>query len=86
MLAVPVQGGLHGDLRARSALGASEHGLLFTTAEDIALADIDGNLHPGEPPISLPAELPIHSALLAARPVTKPRLWPPPHIPRPTSP
>jgi ribulose-5-phosphate 4-epimerase/fuculose-1-phosphate aldolase len=45
-----------------------EHGLLFTTAEDIALAGIDGTLHPGEPPISLPAELPIHAALLAARP------------------
>lgn len=52
-------------VRARRA---SEHGLLFTTADDIALSDLDGNLHPGEPPISLPAELPIHSALLAARP------------------
>lgn len=52
-------------VRARRA---SEHGLLFTTADDIALTDLDGNLHPGEPPISLPAELPIHSALLAARP------------------
>jgi 3,4-dihydroxyphthalate decarboxylase len=47
---------------------ASEHGLLFTTADDIALADLDGNLHPGEPPISLPSELPIHTALLASRP------------------
>jgi len=46
----------------------SEHGLLFTTADDIALADLDGNLHPGEPPISLPSELPIHTALLASRP------------------
>ncbi len=52
-------------VRARRAI---EHGLLFTTAEDIALTDIDGNLHPGEPPVSLPAELPIHSALLAGRP------------------
>jgi ribulose-5-phosphate 4-epimerase/fuculose-1-phosphate aldolase len=47
---------------------AAEHGLLFTTADDIALADLDGNLHPGEPPISLPSELPIHTALMAARP------------------
>ena len=47
---------------------ASEHGLLFTTADDIALADLDGNLQPGEPPISLPSELPIHTALLASRP------------------
>jgi 3,4-dihydroxyphthalate decarboxylase len=47
---------------------ASEHGLLFTTADDIALVDLDGNLHPGEPPISLPSELPIHTALLASRP------------------
>jgi 3,4-dihydroxyphthalate decarboxylase len=47
---------------------ASEHGLLFTTADDIALVDLDGNLRPGEPPIALPSELPIHTALLAARP------------------
>ena len=46
----------------------SEYGLLFTTADDIALVDLDGNLHPGEAPISLPSELPIHTALLAARP------------------
>jgi ribulose-5-phosphate 4-epimerase/fuculose-1-phosphate aldolase len=57
-------------VRARRA---SEHGLLFTTADDIALADLDGTLHSGElhsgePPISLPSELPIHSGLLAARP------------------
>jgi 3,4-dihydroxyphthalate decarboxylase len=52
-------------VRARRA---SEHGLLFTTEEDIALADLDGNLHPGEPAISLPAELPIHAALLRSRP------------------
>lgn len=52
-------------VRARRA---SEHGLAFTTADDIALTDLDGNPQPGEPPISLPSELPIHSALLAARP------------------
>jgi ribulose-5-phosphate 4-epimerase/fuculose-1-phosphate aldolase len=52
-------------VRARRA---HEHGLLFTTAEDIALVDLDGNLHPGEQPISLPSELPIHTALLASRP------------------
>jgi ribulose-5-phosphate 4-epimerase/fuculose-1-phosphate aldolase len=46
----------------------AEHGLLYTTPEDIALADLDGNLDPGEPPIALPAELPIHAATLAARP------------------
>ncbi|HEY6275314.1 MAG TPA: class II aldolase/adducin family protein [Streptosporangiaceae bacterium] len=46
----------------------TEHGLLFTTAGDIALADLDGQLHPGEPPIALPSELPIHTSLLAARP------------------
>ena len=39
-------------VRARRS---TEHGLRFTTAEDIALADLDGNLHPGEPPIALPA-------------------------------
>jgi len=43
--------GTHLLVRARRA---SEHGLLFTTADDIALTDLDGNLHPGEPPISLP--------------------------------
>jgi ribulose-5-phosphate 4-epimerase/fuculose-1-phosphate aldolase len=47
---------------------ASEHGLLFTTADDIVLVDLGGNLHPGEPPVSLPSELPIHTALLASRP------------------
>jgi ribulose-5-phosphate 4-epimerase/fuculose-1-phosphate aldolase len=47
---------------------ASEHGLLFTTADDIVLADLGGNLHPGEPPVSLPSELPIHTSLLASRP------------------
>src|ERR1035438_998979 len=52
-------------VRARRA---SEHGLLFTTPDDIALVDLDGNLHPDEPPISLPSELPIHTALLASRP------------------
>ena len=57
--------GTHLLVRARRA---SEHGLLFTTADDIALTDLDGNLHPGEPPISLPAELPIHTALLRSRP------------------
>src|SRR6266516_6810705 len=36
---------------------ASEHGLLFTTADDIVLVDLGGNLHPGEPPVSLPSEL-----------------------------
>src|ERR1035438_5071250 len=46
----------------------SEHGLAFTTPEDIALVDLDGNLHPDDPPISLPSELPIHTALLASRP------------------
>jgi 3,4-dihydroxyphthalate decarboxylase len=46
----------------------AEHGLLFTTPDDIALADLDGNLHPDEPPIALPSELPIHSAVLAAHP------------------
>jgi ribulose-5-phosphate 4-epimerase/fuculose-1-phosphate aldolase len=46
----------------------SERGLLFTSADDIALTDLDGNLHPGEPPISLPSELPIHTALLRSRP------------------
>jgi ribulose-5-phosphate 4-epimerase/fuculose-1-phosphate aldolase len=46
----------------------SEHGVAFTTPEDIALVDLDGNLHPDDPPISLPSELPIHTALLAARP------------------
>jgi ribulose-5-phosphate 4-epimerase/fuculose-1-phosphate aldolase len=30
--------------------------------------DLDGNLHPDDPPISLPSELPIHTALLASRP------------------
>jgi ribulose-5-phosphate 4-epimerase/fuculose-1-phosphate aldolase len=58
-------GGRHFLVRGRRA---SEHGVLFTTADDIALADLDGNLAPGEPPISLPSELPIHTALLAARP------------------
>lgn len=57
--------GTHLLVRARRA---SEHGLLFTTADDIALTDLDGNLHPGEPPISLPSELPIHTALLRSRP------------------
>lgn len=57
--------GTHLLVRARRA---SERGLLFTTADDIALTDLDGNLHPGEPPISLPAELPIHTALLRSRP------------------
>jgi 3,4-dihydroxyphthalate decarboxylase len=52
-------------VRARRA---GEHGLLFTTPDDIALVDLDGNLHPGEPPISLPSELPIHTALLRSRP------------------
>ncbi len=52
-------------VRARRA---GEHGVLFTTADDIALVDLDGNLQPGEPPIALPSELPIHTALLAARP------------------
>jgi ribulose-5-phosphate 4-epimerase/fuculose-1-phosphate aldolase len=52
-------------VRARRA---SEHGLLFTTEQDIALVDLAGNLHPGDPPIALPAELPIHAALLASRP------------------
>jgi ribulose-5-phosphate 4-epimerase/fuculose-1-phosphate aldolase len=52
-------------VRARRA---SEHGLLFTTPEDIALVDLDGNLHSDDPPISLPSELPIHTALLASRP------------------
>lgn len=52
-------------VRARRA---SEHGVLFTTADDIALVDLHGNLAPGEPPIALPSELPIHAALLAARP------------------
>ena len=52
-------------VRARRA---GEHGVLFTTAEDIALVDTGGNLQPGEPPIALPSELPIHTALLAARP------------------
>src|ERR1022692_2545616 len=52
-------------VRARRA---SEHGLLFPTPDDIALVDLDGNLHPDEPPISLPSELPIHTALLASRP------------------
>src|SRR5262249_36167700 len=47
---------------------AGEHGLAFTTEDDIALVDLGGNLHPGEPPISLPSELPIHTAVLAARP------------------
>lgn len=46
----------------------AEHGLQFTTPEDIALADLDGNLHPDEPPIALPAELPIHAAIMTARP------------------
>jgi 3,4-dihydroxyphthalate decarboxylase len=45
----------------------TECGLLFTTADDIALARLDGTLHPGEPPIALPSELPIHTSLLAAR-------------------
>src|SRR5450759_4802624 len=40
----------------------------FTTPEDIALVELDGNLHPDDPPISLPSELPIHTALLASRP------------------
>jgi ribulose-5-phosphate 4-epimerase/fuculose-1-phosphate aldolase len=57
--------GTHFLVRARRP---GEHGLLFTTADDIALADLDGNLHPGDPPISLPAELPIHTALLRSRP------------------
>jgi ribulose-5-phosphate 4-epimerase/fuculose-1-phosphate aldolase len=57
--------GTHLLVRARRP---SEHGLLFTTADDIALTDLDGNLHPGEPPISLSAELPIHTALLRSRP------------------
>ena len=52
-------------VRARRA---GEHGVLFTTAEDIALVDLNGTLQPGEPPIALPSELPIHTALLAARP------------------
>ncbi len=52
-------------VRARRA---TEHGLAFSTAQDIALVDLDGNLHPGEPPISLPSELPIHTALLGSRP------------------
>ena len=59
--------GTHLLVRARRA---SQRGLLFTTADDIALTDLDGNLHPGEPPISLPAELPIHTALLRSRPGT----------------
>jgi ribulose-5-phosphate 4-epimerase/fuculose-1-phosphate aldolase len=52
-------------VRARRS---TEHGLRFTTGEDITLADLDGHLHPGEPPIALPAELPIHAATLAAHP------------------
>jgi 3,4-dihydroxyphthalate decarboxylase len=58
-------GRTHFLVRARRPV---ERGLQFSTAEDVALVDLDGNLAPGEPPVALPAELPIHAALLAARP------------------
>jgi ribulose-5-phosphate 4-epimerase/fuculose-1-phosphate aldolase len=48
--------------------GPAEHGLMFTTAEDIRLVDFDGA---GEDPVSgyaVPNELPIHGEILRARP------------------
>ena len=63
-----------------------EHGLLFTTADDIALADLDGNLDPGEPPVSLPSELPIHKRCWRPAPTAWPWCTPtrPPSSPAPS--
>ncbi|HVC24678.1 MAG TPA: class II aldolase/adducin family protein [Acidimicrobiales bacterium] len=47
---------------------AGDHGVLFTTADDIALTDYGGTLAEGEVPTSLPSELPIHGEILRAHP------------------
>jgi 3,4-dihydroxyphthalate decarboxylase len=48
--------------------GPHERGLMFTTAEDIRQVGLDGTGEPPDSGYALPNELPIHGALLAARP------------------
>ncbi|HUZ21982.1 MAG TPA: class II aldolase/adducin family protein [Acidimicrobiales bacterium] len=48
--------------------GPHEHGLLFTSREDIQLASLDGELEDASSPYRLPVELPIHTETLRARP------------------
>ena len=48
--------------------GADEHGLAFTTADDVRLVDLDGKGREVGGGWSVPNELPIHGELLRARP------------------
>jgi 3,4-dihydroxyphthalate decarboxylase len=48
--------------------GRDEHGLAFTTPEDVRLVDLDGNGDEVGDGWSVPNELPIHGELLRARP------------------
>jgi ribulose-5-phosphate 4-epimerase/fuculose-1-phosphate aldolase len=57
-----------GDRMLLRCRGPREHGLRFTTSEDIRLVDLDGGNAELDGGWSLPKELPIHGEVLRARP------------------
>jgi 3,4-dihydroxyphthalate decarboxylase len=48
--------------------GRDEHGLMFTTDDDIRLTDLDGTIIGADDGYAVPKELPIHGEVLRARP------------------
>jgi 3,4-dihydroxyphthalate decarboxylase len=57
-----------GDRMLLRCRGPREHGLRFTTGEDVRLVDLDGGNAELDGGWSLPKELPIHGEVLRARP------------------
>jgi len=57
-----------GDRMLIRCRGPREHGLQFTTSQDIRLVDLDGRNGELEGGWAVPNELPIHGELLRARP------------------